>query len=65
MKWTEHRASGDGPSVEARIDRLEHGIDDVAQAVRARFHAFEYRSPVEDTLDRNCCEGGGARRQKL
>jgi hypothetical protein len=39
VKWAEHRARRQRPPVEPLIERFEHGIDHVAQAIRARLLA--------------------------
>ena len=42
VKRAEHRPCCQGPPVKALVESFDHGIDDVAQAIRARFHAPEY-----------------------
>jgi len=37
------------------VERLDHGIDNVAQPIRACLHAPEYAPRRASAHDRNCC----------
>ena len=56
VKRAEHRPRRQRPPVEALVERFDHGIDDVAQAIRARrLHAPEYAPRRAGAHDRDCC----------
>jgi hypothetical protein len=55
VKRAEHRSRRDGPPVEALVERFEHRIDDVAQAIRRWFHAPKYARGDACAHDRDCC----------
>jgi len=55
VKRAEHRPRRQCPPVKALVERFDHGIDKVAQAIRVCLHAPEYAPPRASTHDRNCC----------
>ena len=57
VKRAEHRPCRQGPPVEAFVESFDHGINNVAQAVRVRFHTPEYAPRRAGAHDRNCCGG--------
>ena len=57
VKRAEHRPRRQCPPVKALVERFDHGIDNVAQAIRVRLHAPEYAPRRASAHDRNCCGG--------
>ena len=56
VKRAEHRPRRQCPPVEALVESFDHGINDVAQAIRVRLHAPEYAPRRADAHDRICCD---------
>ena len=54
VKRAEHRACRQGPPVKALVESFDHGIDNVAQAIRVRLHAPEYAPRRGSAHDCNC-----------
>jgi hypothetical protein len=59
VEGAEHRPRRQGPPVEALVEGLQDGVDDVAQAIRGdRLHAAEYAGTPAGAHDRDCCAPG-------
>ena len=55
VKRAEHRPRRQCPPVEALVERFDHGVDNIAQAIRVCLHAPEYAARCARAHDRNCC----------